>query len=447
MEAIQLTPIESRQRYETYQVFILSSLALASLLGFVLALVLPLGRALDWGLERSRPDLIAVHGQVQVLGFAGLFIMGMALRLMPRFSGVHLRFPGLIQPLLGLTLGGLLLRALVATPLADSAQGVIVAGAQAVLLVAAVCFAMVVIGTLTRAGSRADATAYMFILGASFLVAQALLGLLIAVDESGDRLRVFSHLPSQALLHLQIAGFLLAFIGGVGTRALPTMTGIARPNASVKATAFVLGGAVGLTAAALLWAEYGTYSTAVARLASGGYVGLGAALLAIAWSTGILRPAANRLRPASQPHLWLVRSAVVWMVVAGVLSIYFGSRAFSGATILSQFEVDGVRHAIGLGVVTMLIMGMAMMIVPEFAGQRQFGRSQAPLSVSLAALLNAATFLRVAPAVAGFDWSNEVRDWSMAIAGGLAQAAILVFAWSFVRLFVAGRGAAGRRLA
>lgn len=435
VEVIVLRPVGGR-RLEVYQAFVLASLAFATLLGFVLALLLPLGRALGWGLEGSRPELISIHGQVQLIGFGGLFVMGMALRLTPRFSGVHLRFEGLIYPGLALIVAGLIVRALVAVPFADRPQGVLISGAQISVLVGAILFATVILATLTQKGSRADATGYMFAAGTIALVASALIAALVAIDEAWDNQRVFSYLPTQAILHLQIAGFLIAFIAGVGTRAVPTMVGLPRPVLSVKALAGLLAGSVTITALSYLAFEYVSSSEILLQAAAAGLLGLGPVLISVAWLTGVFRPAANRLRPASQSHIWLVRSAMAWLIVAGVLCIYYGGRAVADSTLPSQFEMDAIRHALGVGVVTAMIMGMALMIVPEFAGERMAASRQRYVSYALLVLVNLATVFRVAPAIAGFDWTAEVRAWSMAVGGGAAQAAILLFALSFLRLFV-----------
>ena len=72
-----------------YRLFIAASLALGIGGGFLLSLLLPLARTLDWnwGSRSGGPSLVQVHGQLQLIGFGGLFVMGMALRLMPRVSG------------------------------------------------------------------------------------------------------------------------------------------------------------------------------------------------------------------------------------------------------------------------------------------------------------------------------------------------------------------------
>ena len=73
-------------------------------------------------------------------------------------------------------------------------------------------------------------------------------------------------------------------------------------------------------------------------------------------------------------------------------------------------------------------------VLPEFAVERQQPNRQRLLALTLAALVNAATLLRVAPALAGSDWTADERNLSMAAAGSLAEAALLLFTFVLLRL-------------
>jgi hypothetical protein len=83
---------------------------------------------------------------------------------------------------------------------------------------------------------------------------------------------------------------------------------------------------------------------------------------------------------------------------------------------------------------------MSLMILPEFAVQRQQANSQRLLALVLAGLVNLAALLRVAPALAGTRWSLDERNASMAMAGSLAEAALLLIAFNVLRLFWRTRG-------
>ena len=93
--------------------FLVASLALATLVGFVLGIHIPVGRLTDSGSPERTADLIQAHGQVQLLGFAGLFVIGMSLRLMPRFASSRISLGSLVPLTLYLIVSGLFTRAVV----------------------------------------------------------------------------------------------------------------------------------------------------------------------------------------------------------------------------------------------------------------------------------------------------------------------------------------------
>jgi hypothetical protein len=86
-----------------------------------------------------------------------------------------------------------------------------------------------------------------------------------------------------------------------------------------------------------------------------------------------------------------------------------------------------------------MVVGFGMMIVPEFAGRRLQHPGERPLLLAMLAAVNAATVLRVWPAIEGVGWLAETRYWPMAAAGALAGAVVLVFALMFVQSYLEQR--------
>jgi hypothetical protein len=248
-------------RSEPHQLFILASLALGSGLGFILGLLVVLSRLFEWRLEAGRPDLAQVHGEVQAVGFVGLFIIGLSLRLIPRFAHAQLRGASLILPMLGAGVISLLARSLVVIWLPDDLHSFGVLAVELGLLLSAGCFIAIVWGTLLPSPARSEATSWFFLAGSLLFFLQALLATLVAVYELRDITPVFSYLPSAARLYLLLGGFLVAFIGGVSGRALPVMVGRPRADRAGRAVAIALVVDVLILAAALVYLEYGTYSS------------------------------------------------------------------------------------------------------------------------------------------------------------------------------------------
>jgi uncharacterized protein involved in response to NO len=122
---------------------------------------------------------------------------------------------------------------------------------------------------------------------------------------------------------------------------------------------------------------------------------------------------------------------MAWLIAGGAMLAWFSLRAFADGRIVDAFAMDAVRHAIAVGVLTNMIMGMAMLVVPEFAGRRLQHPDERWIVVSMIVALNVAAALRVWPALEGIDWIESTRYWPMAIAGILAEAVLLVFAFMF----------------
>jgi hypothetical protein len=409
-------------------------LALAVLVGFVLGIHIPVGRLTDSGNPERTQDLIQAHGQVQVLGFAGLYVIGMSLRLLPRFAGAQIAFRGLVPLLLWTMVISLAARALLMPWLdGDAHDGVLLASLAGVVFASA-AFVLIAAGTTMVTARRPDAASAAFVIGAVLLFVAADASLIAGIDAVQDGRRTLAFLSDTAIVQLELTGFLLVVIAGVAMRALPIMVGLERPMRSARFLPPTLAATALTFALALLYLDYGGYSAAVAVLGSLALAGTGVAVLSLVWIAGVLRPARNRIRPASQVHMWLLRGAFVWLIVSGVLMLYAGLDGAIDGRLPSQDLLDATRHSLGVGVVIGLILGMSLMILPEFAVGRQHPNRQRELAIFLAAMINLAALLRVLPSLANDAWSFDARNASMAIAGSLAEVALVVFAVYFGRL-------------
>jgi hypothetical protein len=426
-DVIDVRPAGEPPAGELHRPFLVTSLSLATLLGFVLGIHVPLGRLLDTGRPERTADLIQAHGQVQLLGFAGLFVIGMSLRLMPRFASSRIAFPSLLPFILWLFAGGLIARAAIMPWFYGDVHSILLIASVVALLIGSACFLLVVTGTLSIEARRFEASSLAFVLGALLLFGACATAVLEAIDAVQADARGPGYLADNAILQLELNGFLLSFIVGVALRAIPQMVGIARPGRSAALLAVLLAASTLILAASLLYIDQVSDTEAMRVLAGLAFATFGLVLLGLAWQTGVVRQAANRLRPASQPNLWLVRSAVLWLVVAGLASVYYGISGVVDGELPGQLEFDAVRHSLGVGVVTMLICGMSMMILPEFAAARLTANRQKTLALVVMALLNVAALLRVLPSIAGSSWSADDRNLSMAIAGSLAETALVIF--------------------
>jgi len=420
-----------------YRWFIVASLALGIGGGFMLALLLPLARAEEWAWSDGIrwEALIQAHGQLQLIGFGGLFVMGMAFRLMPRFSGQPLAFRVLVPALIPVIGTSLILRSL-AEPWSDGAARDVGLITSAVLLLAGgIAFAAIMCGTLLHRESRAEATGYFFVLGAIGFCAGAAINLVQTFEIVRTGLPIAPVSKQTAQVFAQQYGFLLMFISGVGLRAVPTFTGAPRRAIASRGVALLLACGVALFTGAVLWITYRSSSATAARAGDVGQLLTAAAFALAVWLSGALWVSKNRVAAASQTAFWFVRSAYAWMLIASLLTAWYAVRAFAAGGLPDTFELDAIRHVLTIGVVTMMIVGMAMLIMPEFAGRRLQHPDERWLLRAMIVALNAAAALRLWPSIEGVNWLASTRYWPIAASGGLASGVVIVFAAMFAQSY------------
>jgi uncharacterized protein involved in response to NO len=426
-----------------YRSFVFASLVLGIGGGFALATLLPLAQTMkwDWGLRWQ--GLAQAHGQLQLMGFAGLFVMGMSFRVAPRFSGRPLPYPALVRTLIPLVAASLVIRSL-AEPGGDGMlRDVALIGSAVLQLAAAAAFAAIIVRMLVHPASRAQSTGWFFVLGAVAYAGGAIINMLQVIDMVRDGLPFAPMAREQAQVIVQQFGFLLLFMGGITTRAVPTFAGRPRADRAGRVSALALAAGVATVGIAGISASYVGLSPHARgvewRIEEAGMLLVAAALASIAWLSGVFHPRANRVASASQLPYLFVRSAMTWLFVAALMLAWYAARGFVHAEGVDIYEMDAVRHALTVGVTTMMILGLGMMIVPEFAGRRLQHPHESWLVIAMLASLNVATALRVWPAIEGLNWIALTRYWPMATAGGLSGAAVIVFGLMFLQSYLEQR--------
>jgi hypothetical protein len=219
------------------------------------------------------------------------------------------------------------------------------------------------------------------------------------------------------------------FIWSVQSRSVPIFFGRKTPTrrqALVPGIAYNAG-------AALLALSLLVEGVNAARMAGAGLVGAGAGMAWLAVIAGSVWGRATRLRPRAKPAANFVLAANISAVVAGALLVWAGAETFADGAYAAFPARDAARHTVGIGLVTMLIMGMARLVAPVFALERTESGvprlyERAPFWLLLTALV-----LRAGSGLLAEQISYDARMHSAATAGVLAWAAIAIFALSVAR--------------
>ena len=352
-------PTPGEARYPALQLdFLLAAVGLSLSLGLTTAAMLGGAWAGLWPIEGWWPGVVRAHGHVQLVGFVGLFVLGVGFQFLPRLRGAPVRRLGWI-PLVGALLTvGVALRAVAFLSRLPWLGAV---GAAVELLAAAGVIA--VLGpTMLRGPRLAKRRGFLQVLpllataGASFVAALAL----EAAGRSGAEL----------LIH----GFAVSMALAVAVRTLPTFLRSRLPG---RRPVQALGVA---HAVAVVWAQVAPAAEAPIFLDLAAVFGILALTdLPLRLSPRGPVPGAGRWGA----WRWLVQGAFAWLAVGEVLRLVHPNAA---------------RHALTTGFLLCLIAGMAIRMASEMAGVRI--RSRRAVG-AMAVLLHVAALVRVSVPLAG----------------------------------------------
>ncbi len=369
-------PAAAPSQAPTYRVFLRTAIVLALTLGFTLGATLLWTRVFGmpggWGFAWWLPH-VQMHGAVQLFGFMGLFIMGVALHVVPRLKAVT-PFPRRVAlRIYGFMLAGLTVRILAHIP-SEIAGYEWLAGPTAVvggalLLTGSALFAHAIFSVLRRTQRSPEGSELYLGAAVSWLTLGAAASLAQAVYLAATAQTVVPDAYNEPVLHGLLVGFAAMFTFAISLRVLPSFLNLPQPSHRKAVAAFWLlnaglavrlagsGGAALLAAPAL---------DAVARL---GTLAEAAGLIAFALT---LAPWRGPQVPVASPggysgYVKFVRTGYVWLIITALLEAGLAGRALAG-TAPTYFEVSAARHALALGFLTLMVTGVALRIVPVFGG-------------------------------------------------------------------------------
>ena len=396
--------------------FMLAGLGAALLVGFVLGPAIPL---LQHGAIRlgglGVEGAVQAHGAAQLSGWAGLLVVGMGLRLLPRFAGRPPLMPAVAAVLWVLLVPGLVLRlaAQLGGPSVLLPLGLTLQALGRVGFVAAVA----VIITTATAPRRSWMVAV--VAGMVGWLGWAAMDLVAATTA---RHALIPERIDSASTYLALFAAIGPFIWAVQSRSVPTFFGRGDPTIRRLAAP-----SAGLVAAAglLLW---------VGSLPSAPDAAFWWAALIAGLCTALIAPLAGglggdpaRLREASRPLAAYVIAANRWAIAAGGLLLAAGVVGLGGRSALAVLLADAARHAFGIGTVSLMIVGMAELLAPEFAMART-GDARRQIRLAPWWLLNAATAVRVAADFPTLATREPMAGIVVGVAGVLAWAGLAIFA-------------------
>ena len=320
---------------------------------------------------------VNAHGHAQIFGWVGLFVMGFAYQAFPRFKHTTLVCPWLAAMTLAAMVIGIVGRS-VSQPLVGSIPQLwSVAVASSALEVAAiVIFAVLILATWRRSGKGLAHYDYYIVCSLFWFVVQAIyesVYLTATLFAAGGELTHLVATWQAPLRDIQIHGFALLIILGVSQRIFHHFYALPQPSArrSLIVLPLLNLAVVGEVAGLVLM-----------RVAGRAWAGLWyAAVVALAVNVVVLLKDWRIFSPAEDKDrsLKFLRAAYVWLLISLAMLVALPFHQFGVLRVFapeSQAAVSGfshafygaTRHAITVGFVSLMIVGVAAKVVPNLNG-------------------------------------------------------------------------------
>lgn len=329
-------------------------------------------------------SFVQTHGHVQLVGWAGLLIMGISMHVMPRMAGVPLAYPQWRSWILWLMTWGLGLRifghslvAYLPPPKFEIALGVVAFSGG--LEFSGIGLYIVLMRRTVRGGpnervrpAMQPIRPYMRSMLFGWL-AYAALNLLLVLDMAWQRQVAVSPLWSDIATRCFVGLVLLPVAFAFSVRFLPLYLRIAAPSWPVHRVAYVYFLGWGLQVLPLLppvqlliprWYEVLTHMGEMVK---------GIGILWFVWRLGVLTQGARREKKASEhgfgAFAGLIVSAYLWLVVAAGCELLNGAGWLVGLSV--SIRPDAIRHLYLMGFITLLIFGVGVRMLPGLLQARR----------------------------------------------------------------------------
>ena len=346
-----------------------------------------------------------IHAHTQILGFAGLFLMGIAYHALPRILGIGGMRPGRsVRASFWLMFAGVVARN-AGQPFAFYPAGRLVAFLSGAMeLVSGLLFAGFVFGLLRRAREgkydRKDPLLRFVRAGTVYFLAAIALVAAQSAWLAGHLDPVLPPALTEPFYFAALYGFFLAWIYGFGHRVVSLFLGVGPARKSLIEVALVAQ-AAGVVLACASWLPGPTLPFALGLRDAGLLL---AALSAVAYlaGNGFLwrRATLPAMRTPGSPT-FAIRAAFgslgLWALLEIAAVVVTRTTRIPAQNL---WWADAARHVFNIGFLTLLIVGMSFRILPVFSGKTLWSPR---LAHATYALLLAGTAMRLFQYPAAFE--------------------------------------------
>lgn len=423
-----------------YRPFFIAGLATVLTLGCVWGAINLLTIGLSQNFNSVSYSWVLAHGHAMVVGFVGFFIMGFAYQAFPRFKHTSLWKPKLAFLALPLMAGGIVIQTVAHLIVPSAASMPLETIAAAIQLTSVIIFTLAIVKTARQARKPEVYDRFVYAALGWFIVAAIANPIIFKLFEfPGSREQLLFNLATFNIPYrdVQLIGIAVIMILGVSLRFLPHAYGLREPSPRWRDFLFW-----GVNGALIVGAV-----SFIAGMASGNHW-----LLIVQWLSGmaLLIVAAGTPRQfrlfGSVPEnerdrgLKFIRAAFIWFIIATAMLVMVPVYNFgiymplTGSRVpFSHAFFGAYRHAITVGFIMMMIVGVSSKVVPTLSGvDLRRAASLWPTFI----LLNLGNMMRVSFQIAT-DFSPGAFRF-MGVSGFIEVVGLTLWAYELIRNMRAG---------
>ncbi|HEX7296955.1 MAG TPA: DUF1858 domain-containing protein [Pyrinomonadaceae bacterium] len=356
-----------------YRPFFLAAVATVLTLGCVWGAINLFTIGLKQNFSAVSYSWVLAHGHAMVFGFVGLFIMGFAYQALPRFKHTSLWRPRLAFSALPLMVVGIVLQTVAHMSSPPSLSLEVVAASIQFLSVIVFGSTILMTARLAKKPEHYDRFVYASLFW--FIVAAVANPIIFKLFElPGNRQQLLFNLATFNIPYrdVQLIGIAVVMILGVSLRLLPQAYGFNEPSRNWQRFIF--------------WSVNGSLCAGVILFIAG-MAGANHWMLAVQWATTVVllivavgTPFQYRLfapvaEGESDRGLKFIRAAYLWFIAATAMLVFTPVYNFAiympitgSRSPFSHAYFGAYRHALTVGFIMMMIVGVSSKIVPMLTG-------------------------------------------------------------------------------
>lgn len=369
--------VEKRAEVAIYRPFFLGGILSVLTIGCLLGAVALMGISSRGSYTTSAwSPYVLAHANSQLYGWVGLFVMGFSLQQHAPREGRRRLFNALAFASLALVAASILLRFLAEPNTQNNRDLWLPVGILSGVMQAVAVLLFIVNTAVTRHRPVNQRSGEPIEMPWQSVLILASLGwwLVVAIAEPVCFALAHQVEPESSILFIakwfvplreaQFLGFVVNMIAGVALSRFGSEFGVVAASRPLGLAGFLLWNG-GLVARILGWLRY---FNAGMMSGTGSLYFLGGISLAVG---AICFVAASRIFSRTEsrsPALKFVRTAMVWLLISGALIVLEPAHLGRIGQPFSHAFIGAIRHALTVGFISQMIVGMSVQIVPRLRG-------------------------------------------------------------------------------